>query len=84
MEKCLQVIDSWVKKFVNNLNNSSTSTNFKLKQRALNYVLVVGDLYKNGCNDVLLKCVGNKEFLKIMTKVHEELCESDKASPMIK
>ncbi|XP_073290991.1 uncharacterized protein [Primulina huaijiensis] len=45
-----------------------------LKMRALNYVLVEGDLYKKGLDGMLLRCIGFPEALEIMKQVHEGVC----------
>ncbi|XP_075515393.1 uncharacterized protein LOC142550035 [Primulina tabacum] len=45
-----------------------------LKMRALNYVLVEGDLYIKGLDGLLLRCIGFPEALEIMKQVHEGVC----------
>ncbi|XP_075499321.1 uncharacterized protein LOC142537713 [Primulina tabacum] len=45
-----------------------------LKMRALNYVLVEGDLYRKGLDGLLLRCIGFPEALEIMKQIHEGVC----------
>ncbi|XP_075515591.1 uncharacterized protein LOC142550238 [Primulina tabacum] len=42
--------------------------------RALNYVLVEGDLYRKWLDGLLLRCIGFPEALEIMKQVHEGVC----------
>ncbi|XP_073270596.1 uncharacterized protein [Primulina huaijiensis] len=45
-----------------------------LKIRALNCVLVKGDLYMKGLDGLLLRCIGFPEALEIMKQLHEGVC----------
>ncbi|XP_075499313.1 uncharacterized protein LOC142537705 [Primulina tabacum] len=45
-----------------------------LKMKALNYVLVEGDLYRKGLDGLLLRCIGFPEALETMKHVHEGVC----------
>ncbi|XP_075504585.1 uncharacterized protein LOC142542023 [Primulina tabacum] len=42
--------------------------------RALNYVLVEGDLYRKGLDGLLLRCISFPEALEIMKQVHKGVC----------
>lgn len=46
-------------------------TDFKVKERALNYGMVGDELYKKCANGVLLKCLNKKESYLVMAQIHE-------------
>lgn len=50
----LDPADSWKRILIDYLQNPSAGVSFKIKQRALNYVLVREELYKRSANGVLL------------------------------
>lgn len=78
IEWCLQWVDSWIKDLVVYLKYLSISADFKLKQKAPNYVFV---LYKRGCNGILLKCVWKIESFKIIAEVREGIFGSHRMVP---
>ena len=47
---------------------------YKLKQKALKYVLIDGDLFTRSQERVLLKCLNRDEALKVIGEVHEGVC----------
>ncbi|XP_073277708.1 uncharacterized protein [Primulina huaijiensis] len=55
-----------------------------LKMRALNYVLVEGDLYRKGLDGLLLRCIGFPEALEIMKQVHEGVCGAHQSGVKIR
>ncbi|XP_058223015.1 uncharacterized protein LOC131332735 [Rhododendron vialii] len=48
---------------------------FKVRRRAMGYVLVGDELYKKSFeNDLLLRCFGHPEAMRVMSEVHEGIC----------
>ena len=47
---------------------------YSFKVKALNYVLLEGDLYRKGYDGFLLTCVGFLDAMEIMKQVHEGVC----------
>ena len=47
---------------------------YSLKVKALNYVLLEGDIYRKGHDGLLLRCVGFPNAMEIMKQVHEGVC----------
>ena len=60
------------------LSNPSSKTKYKLKQKALKYVLVDDELFKRSQEVLLLKCVNDVEAKRIMHEVHEGICRAHK------
>ena len=51
---------------------------FKVKYRALNYVIVGNDLFKKTAEGVLLKCLSESEAYLAVSHVHSGACGSQK------
>ncbi|CAL2256868.1 unnamed protein product [Prunus armeniaca] len=43
---------------------------------ALNYLMWNGDLVRKSKDEVLLSCLGKKEYMKVMGETHEGICEA--------
>lgn len=56
------------------LESPEKSFPYGLKMKALNFILVEGELYRKGFDGLLLKCVGFPESLEILKQVHEGVC----------
>ncbi|XP_058181214.1 uncharacterized protein LOC131299647 [Rhododendron vialii] len=47
----------------------------KLRRRAMSYILVGDELYKKSFeDDLLLRCLGHPEAMRVMSEVHEGIC----------
>lgn len=84
MEACMEVVDLWIKELVDYLKDPLILVDFKLKQKAINYVLAYRVLYKRERKGLVLKCVRMVQFFKIMVEVHEGHCRSHGAGPIMK
>ncbi|XP_043710281.1 uncharacterized protein LOC122659209 [Telopea speciosissima] len=73
----------WRTPIVQYLKNPHPSMDRRTKYRALRYVLV-GELFKKGKDDLLLKCVSLNESMVVMAEVHEGICGSHQASPQMR
>ena len=74
----------WRQELIQYLANPSAQVDYKLKQRALKYVLVDGELFRRSQEGMLLKCLGIEEALKVMGEVHEGICGAHKSGPNMK
>lgn len=66
------------------LKNPSVGTNFKTKQKALNYVIVGDELYKKSANGVPLQWLNKRDTYMVMGEIHEGICGSHRSVPIIK
>lgn len=75
LKECLAIgaasVDAWKENLEKYLKNPSADIDFKVRQRALNFMLVDEELYKRSLNAVLLKFLNRDEALKVMDEVHE-------------
>jgi len=56
------------------LENPDSTTCRKIKYRALNYVLISGDLFKKTPKGVLLRCLGETEAYLAVSNTHSGAC----------
>ena len=57
----------------------------KLRLSSVNYVLLDGELFKKSMKDeVLLRCVGKLEAMKVMGEVHEGICGAHQTGTKMK
>ena len=66
------------------LSSSSSKTEYKLKHKALKYVLVDDELFKRSQEGLLLKRVNDVEAKRIMHEVHERICGAHKLGPKMR
>ncbi|XP_043699984.1 uncharacterized protein LOC122650653 [Telopea speciosissima] len=66
------------------LSSPEPEFNRKIRDRAIGYELIGGDLYKKGKDDLLLKCVSLNEATLIMAEVHEGICGAYQAGPKMR
>ena len=71
-------------KLIKYLKNPSSSANLKVKQKAFKYILLCDKLYEWSTKGLNLKCLDKCEFMKVMIKVHNGVCESHKSSPKMR
>jgi ribonuclease HI len=66
--------DDWRKEIVDYLENPSQKVSWKLRYKAIKFVLLDGRLYYKSLDGVLLQCMGQEEAKKMMSEVHDGLC----------
>ena len=67
--------EDWRTEIITFLKYPSLSSTKKIRERAIQYVLIEDELYKKSLeDDLLLKCIGPQESLKVMGEVHEGIC----------
>ncbi|XP_059629733.1 uncharacterized protein LOC132272647 [Cornus florida] len=64
--------DDWRIPFIMFLRNPIIKADRSIKRKAINFVLLDGDLYRKGLEDgLLLQCISKEESLQVMAEVHE-------------
>ena len=58
--------------------NPSAQVDYKLKQKALKYVLIDDDMFRRSQEGVFLKCLNKDEALKVIGELHEGMCGAHK------
>ncbi|KAI5350530.1 hypothetical protein L3X38_003421 [Prunus dulcis] len=48
----------------------------RVRIMALNYLMWNGDLVRNNKDEVLLRCLGKKEYMKVIGETHEGICRA--------
>ncbi|XP_050914124.1 uncharacterized protein LOC127128795 [Lathyrus oleraceus] len=76
--------NDWHKPLVDYLHNPIGSTDQKIKYRALSYVLVNDELFKQTAEGVFLKCLGESEAYVVMSSVHSGACGAHQAGLKMK
>ncbi|XP_059630097.1 uncharacterized protein LOC132273081 [Cornus florida] len=72
--------DDWRIPFIMFLRNPNIKADRSIKRKAINFVLLDGDLYKKGLEDgLLLQCINKEESLQVMAEVHEGSCGAHQA-----
>ena len=72
-------IEDWRTPIVQYLKNPSFPTSKKNMQHATKYVLWEGNLLRKIPDELLLKCLGQEESMKVMAEVHEGIYEAHQA-----
>ncbi|CAN6566577.1 unnamed protein product [Malus baccata var. baccata] len=67
-------MEDWRSPIIYHLKDHSSPTSKKNRQQATKYVLWVENLLRKTPDGLLLKCLGQKESMKVMAKVHEGIC----------
>jgi hypothetical protein len=67
--------DDWRKEIVDYLENPSRKVSRKLRYKAIKFVLLDGHLFYKSLDGVFLQCLGQEEAKKMMSEVHDGLCE---------
>ena len=80
----LNVLADWRQELIQYLAEPLVQANFKLKQKALKYVLIDGELFRRGQERMLLKCLNKEEAMKVMGEVHEGVCGAHKSGSNMK
>ncbi|CAL8992217.1 unnamed protein product [Prunus brigantina] len=66
--------DDWRNPIINYLQYPTLPSEKRIRIMALNYLMWNGDLVRKSKDEVLLRCLGKKEFMKIMGETHEGIC----------
>lgn len=69
---------------INYLQKPSAKVEFKLKEKALKYIMIGDDLNVRSSNGVLLRCINQIESIRLMGEVYEGLCGSHRSETIIK
>ncbi|XP_059658574.1 uncharacterized protein LOC132304891 [Cornus florida] len=75
-----QADDDWRIPFIMFLRNPNIKADRSIKRRAINFLLLDGDLYRKGLEDgLLLQCISKEESFQVMAEVHEGNCGAHQA-----
>ncbi|KAM1803439.1 hypothetical protein ACFX12_029423 [Malus domestica] len=72
-------IEDWRSPIIHYLKNPSSPTSKKDRQQATKYVLWANDLLRKTPDGLLLKCLGQKESMRVMAEIHEGICGAHQA-----
>ncbi|XP_050150474.1 uncharacterized protein LOC126625417 [Malus sylvestris] len=72
-------IEDWKSPIIHHLKDPSSPTSKKNRQQATKYVLWAKDLLRKTLDELLLKCLGQEESMRVMVKVHEGVCGAHQA-----
>ncbi|XP_050211463.1 uncharacterized protein LOC126661652 [Mercurialis annua] len=68
------LVQDWRRDIKKYLENPSKKMMYKVRVRAVNYVLIEDVLYRRGFDNLLLRCLGTTEALEVMIQTHEGVC----------
>ncbi|CAL2255625.1 unnamed protein product [Prunus armeniaca] len=63
--------EDWRLPIINYLQYPTLSSEKRIRIMALNYLLWNGDLVRKSKDELLLRCLGKEEYMKVMGEVHE-------------
>ncbi|KAI5312507.1 hypothetical protein L3X38_041680 [Prunus dulcis] len=66
--------DGWRNPIINYLQYPTLPSEKRVRIMALNYLMWIGDLVRKSKDEVLLRCLGKKEYMKVMGETHEGIC----------
>ncbi|CAL8175361.1 unnamed protein product [Prunus armeniaca] len=66
--------DDWRNPIINYLQYPTLPSEKRVRIMTLNYLMWNGDLVRKSKDEVLLKCLGKKENMKVMGETHEGIC----------
>ncbi|CAL8993898.1 unnamed protein product [Prunus brigantina] len=66
--------DDWRNPIINYLQYPTLRSEKRVRIMALNYLMWNGDLVRKSKDEVLLRCLGKKEYMKVMGETHEGIC----------
>ena len=78
MTKELEIKD-WRTPITQYLKNHSFPKSKKNRQQATKYVIWMGNLLRKTPDQLLLKCSGQEESIRVMAEIHEGICEAHQA-----
>ncbi|XP_055961838.1 uncharacterized protein LOC126681523 [Mercurialis annua] len=68
------LVQDWRRDIKKYLENPNKKMMYKVRVRAVNYVLIEDVLYRRGFDNLLLRCLGMTEALEVMKQTHEGVC----------
>ena len=68
------VAGDWRIKIIDYLEDPNRQVPYRVIAQFQNLVLMEGELYRNGLNGLLLKCLSFSNNMKVMNQVHEGVC----------
>ncbi|KAF8364967.1 hypothetical protein HHK36_031419 (mitochondrion) [Tetracentron sinense] len=74
----------WRYPYIKYLSNPSQERLKLVRQRAVNFVLIEGVLYRRGADGILLRCLSRPEADRVMAEVHEGICGAHQAGPKMR
>ncbi|CAL2266459.1 unnamed protein product [Prunus armeniaca] len=66
--------EDWRLPIINYLQYPTLPYEKRIRIIALNYLMWNEDLVRKSKDDLLLRCLGKKEYMKVMGETHEEIC----------
>ncbi|CAL8153039.1 unnamed protein product [Prunus armeniaca] len=66
--------DDWRNPIINYLQYPTLPYGKRVRIMALNYHMWSGDLVRKSKDEVLLRCLGKQEYMKVMGETHEGIC----------
>ncbi|CAL9018333.1 unnamed protein product, partial [Prunus brigantina] len=66
--------EEWRLPIINYLQYPTLPSEKKIRIMALNYLMWNGDLVRKSKDELLLRCLGKEEYMKVMGEVHEGIC----------
>ncbi|KAM2593968.1 hypothetical protein TB1_043050 [Malus domestica] len=71
--------EDWKTPVIRYLKNPSFFTSKKDRQQVTKYILWEENLLRKTPDGLMLKCLGQKEFMRVMVDVHEGICGAHQA-----
>jgi hypothetical protein len=72
--------EDWRKELIDYISNPNGAQGRRVRQKALSYTLINGELYCRTVDGVLLKCLSKEESKIAMGEVHEGMCGTHKSA----
>ncbi|CAL9005280.1 unnamed protein product [Prunus brigantina] len=66
--------EDWRLPLINYLQYPALPSEKRIRMMALNYVMWNEELVRKSKDELLLRCLGNEEHMKVMGEVHEGIC----------
>jgi hypothetical protein len=76
--------DDCRKEIIDYLENPSRKVSWKLRYKAIKFVILNGSLFYKSLDGVLLQCLGLEEAKKMMSEVHDGLCGAHRSAYRMK
>ena len=70
----MNIVRDWRTWLRENLGNLNKRVPHRTKAQAHNFVLLEGELYIKGLDDLLLKCLSFLDNMEVMKQIHEGVC----------
>ncbi|VVA35452.1 PREDICTED: retrotransposon unclassified, partial [Prunus dulcis] len=70
---CIQMLEDSVQRII---KYPTLRSEKRIRIMALNYLMWNGDLVRKSKDEVLLRCLRKKEYMKVMGEIHEGICRA--------